>query len=326
MPKNKYTDSLKTNGTLWAEKWLHSRNVINIKTNSSLIFGTSNDGRIYGVWVLTRLHNKKSIEPVTISNLDYNTPERYFEKNRIEKAYTLVARGYEPFADSGLSLDHSKYLLIPRELMVKYLRKRSPKKEGGRVTMDIGFDSKQNSRWTTEGVKYYPMFNQKEQQETQKNFSAPLDINTSSVWTGKFEGQYFETYRKEQDAIRKKLFGNNVYSKCCICGNQYPVDLMWASHIKKRSECTDSEMGDIDNICAPMCKLGCDELFEKGYIVIKDGWVKINGNKRQGLADLSKVLIKLENKRCLVWGNYNRTYFEWHYNKHMTESISFKTL
>ena len=49
-----------------------------------------------------------------------------------------------------------------------------------------------------------------------------------------------------------------------------------AAHIKKRSFSSTEEKLDYKNIVMPMCKFGCDELYEKGYIIIKDGQVVIN--------------------------------------------------
>ncbi|MDT9719645.1 hypothetical protein QVE09_12065 [Paenibacillus sp. ClWae2A] len=39
--------------------------------------------------------------------------------------------------------------------------------------------------------------------------------------------------RKEQSFLRKQLFKNKKVGTCGICGNQYPLDLSVAAHIKR---------------------------------------------------------------------------------------------
>ncbi len=78
--------------------------------------------------------------------------------------------------------------------------------------------------------------------------------------------------RTEQDYLRSQLFKGNEYFECGICGNKYPVLFLVAAHIKKRSECTLKEQND-KSIVMPMCNFGCDELYENGYISVKQGKV-----------------------------------------------------
>ena len=51
--------------------------------------------------------------------------------------------------------------------------------------------------------------------------------------------------------------------------------MVWCSHIKKRRHCTNEEQVN-RNVVMPMCKFGCDELFERGYIYVEEGEIKIN--------------------------------------------------
>lgn len=46
------------------------------------------------------------------------------------------------------------------------------------------------------------------------------------------------------------------------------VELLVASHIKRRSECSRGQKKDYRNNALAMCRCGCDELFELGYIVV----------------------------------------------------------
>ena len=69
------------------------------------------------------------------------------------------------------------------------------------------------------------------------------------------------------------ILKNLPFNTCCIYNKKYPVSFLVAAHIKKRAECTLDEKKDFLNIVAPMCKMGCDELYEKGYIGVVDGSV-----------------------------------------------------
>ena len=77
--------------------------------------------------------------------------------------------------------------------------------------------------------------------------------------------------RREQSFLRQYLFGENEVGTCVICGNELPVFLLVAAHIKPRAKCNDAERRDYANNVVPMCLLGCDALFKRGFIVIVDG-------------------------------------------------------
>ena len=118
------------------------------------------------------------------------------------------------------------------------------------------------------------------------------------------------SYRKEQSFLRANLFRDTPIAKCCMCGENYPVRFLVAAHIKKRLECSLEEKKDFDNIVAPMCKFGCDELFEKGYIFVEEGTVK----SRQKLPTTNRVktyIQSITSKRCLAWNARSASYFRW---------------
>ncbi|MGD0032533.1 HNH endonuclease [Paenibacillus illinoisensis] len=117
--------------------------------------------------------------------------------------------------------------------------------------------------------------------------------------------------RKEQPFLRKQLFKNKKVGTCGICGNQYPVDLLVAAHIKKRSKCSREERLDYKNIVIPMCKFGCDDLFEKGYIIVVDGKV-LRNSKKSYTPNLLEKVVQIESRECQHWNENTRKYFEWH--------------
>lgn len=121
----------------------------------------------------------------------------------------------------------------------------------------------------------------------------------------------FTLARAEQGFLRKSLFGDNRYARCCICGESYPVELMVAAHIKKRSECSEEEKRDYKCIVAPMCKLGCDELYERGFISVSDGLVVVIKWPTEDSA-LTTILKSLDGNSCSYWNEGTKAYFKWH--------------
>jgi hypothetical protein len=93
-----------------------------------------------------------------------------------------------------------------------------------------------------------------------------------------------------------------------------PLALLVAAHIKPRSECSRQERLDAENIVFGVCVLGCDALYEKGFVAVLPGG-KIHVTSR--LDDVSKALRialkSLHGRRCAAWkAGKNDRYFAWH--------------
>lgn len=75
------------------------------------------------------------------------------------------------------------------------------------------------------------------------------------------------TGRVEQALIRKYLAAGET-GDCTLCGRTFPVELLVAAHIKRRSLCSDFERRDFHNNVMLACRFGCDELFERGWVFV----------------------------------------------------------
>ena len=127
--------------------------------------------------------------------------------------------------------------------------------------------------------------------------------------------------RKEQAALRRTLFNNRPNGTCCICLEQLPVSFLWASHLKKRSLCSTEEKLDFHNVAAPMCKFGCDELYEKGYIGVQNGKiVKVKHDCRTSF--INNYISKVIGKECNAWSRDSKQYFDWHYTWHQDKVVT----
>ncbi len=121
--------------------------------------------------------------------------------------------------------------------------------------------------------------------------------------------------RKEQRYLKDHLLGSSQVSSCCMCGLELPVELLRAAHIKKRSECSRQEKLDF-NIVMPACVLGCDSLYEDGWIVVDStGTIQQGRGRGKGTGDLNSGVNNLVGNECFSHSKKNSEYFQWHYDK-----------
>ncbi len=128
------------------------------------------------------------------------------------------------------------------------------------------------------------------------------------------ESEYQTKRRLEQGYLKSLLFGKNTIGKCACCKKEFPISFLVTAHIKKRSFCSEPEKLD-PNIVMPMCKLGCDEIYEKGYISVLNGKF-INMNKTPISDSLIEYIKTIENNSCEFYSNDTKMYFEWHLKHH----------
>lgn len=141
-------------------------------------------------------------------------------------------------------------------------------------------------------------------------------VSTLSDVTSSLDREGKVKSRIEQNFLRSSLFGKKSIGQCCICGRTLPVALLWAAHIKKRSACSLQEKKDYKNIVAPMCKLGCDELYERKYISINPEGQVVITKKGVSTPFLKEYLEDLEGRMCLSWNEDSKKYFTWHHWHH----------
>jgi hypothetical protein len=117
--------------------------------------------------------------------------------------------------------------------------------------------------------------------------------------------------RREQSFLRKTLFGASKTARCSICETNLPVNLLVAAHIKPRAHCSDGEKRDFKWNVFPLCVLGCDALFERGLIVVKDGIIYVRST-HLGSERLTALLSAIKGKSAQFWSKESSGYFAWH--------------
>ena len=128
------------------------------------------------------------------------------------------------------------------------------------------------------------------------------------------DGRSLATYRPEQGQLARSLFQGRASTTCAFCGRDLPVGLLVAAHIKPRHIATLRERADY-NIVVPTCTLGCDALFEHGYVVVSDeGAIQIG--RHPSTPALKTALEELTGRRVEGFSELNAAYFRWHKGAH----------
>ena len=157
------------------------------------------------------------------------------------------------------------------------------------------------NRFPIQDISHSPKINEAEYIESITN---PLDSLEN------LDSEVTSSHRKEQAFLRQTLFKNKLTAKCAICGKEFPVKMLCCSHIKKRCLCSIEEKKDYANIVVPMCTFGCDALYEKGFLGVKDGKIVII--KTTGIQWLDDYLNSLSGKDVECYNENNKKYFDEH--------------
>lgn len=125
--------------------------------------------------------------------------------------------------------------------------------------------------------------------------------------------------RLEQAKLRKILLDGKNVQNCQLCGNPFATEFLVAAHIKPRRLCSEKERLD-SNIAILLCKFGCDELFEKGYLVVGSTG-QIIQNKETSNNIPNSLIKSLSANLCVGWDKQtNGKYFEEHRKFHFTRT------
>jgi len=116
--------------------------------------------------------------------------------------------------------------------------------------------------------------------------------------------------RGEQSELRRRLLRGRTVALCSICGEELNESLLVAAHIKKRASCSGEEKLD-PQVVVLMCKLGCDALYEYGYLSVEHGVVK---TRRIGTDPprITRLLNRLHDREFPEWTERRSEYFAWH--------------
>jgi hypothetical protein len=123
--------------------------------------------------------------------------------------------------------------------------------------------------------------------------------------------------RREQRHVRTRLgirTGDpERLHTCGLCGELRPERLLVAAHIKSRALCTEEERRDFDAIAMPACLLGCDALFEHGYLTVgPDGMIQVDDRANA----FAGTAVRLAGRAAPAWNPERAPHFRWHREHH----------
>lgn len=121
--------------------------------------------------------------------------------------------------------------------------------------------------------------------------------------------------RVEQSLLRTILLGKKATECCALCGRDLPVDLLVIGHIRKRNSCTPEIKKDLANVMS-VCLLGCDRLFENGYVTVDEAGVIQQGPSWKLVPSIQAVIKPLIGTKCSAWSQAAEKYFGWHRKHH----------
>lgn len=139
------------------------------------------------------------------------------------------------------------------------------------------------------------------------------------VRAGETTRQALTNRRLEQSYLRKALLGGETLAPCALCGTTLPASLLVAAHIKKRSQCTDAERWSFATVAMLACLLGCDALYEQGFVTVGRAGRIIPGKEADSQM-LRELVTKLTMGTCSAWSPRSAANFKAHASEHGSHS------
>lgn len=124
--------------------------------------------------------------------------------------------------------------------------------------------------------------------------------------------------RREHILLKQLLFQGRTEMECALCSRNFPTRLLSVAHIKRRAMASKQDRKNRFIVMAA-CYLGCDALYERGYISVGDNGKIIVLSKSRTSDDLSSYIDNLEHKECKIYSKENRRFFEDHYKFHISK-------
>ncbi|NYI42619.1 hypothetical protein [Demequina lutea] len=102
--------------------------------------------------------------------------------------------------------------------------------------------------------------------------------------------------RVEQGTLRGGLLNGRLEAPCDLCGRTLPKELLVAAHIAPRASLSDAERREFSKVAMLACVLGCDALFELGYVEVDSSGVIVEGLRPKTAAIQTATAALLGNK------------------------------
>jgi len=77
-------------------------------------------------------------------------------------------------------------------------------------------------------------------------------------------------------------------------------------------EASQARERDLSHIAMPICLVGCDTLFERGFAAVSSAGRIVTSRRFRRPSDISRLLSGLEGRRCPAHTEGSEAYFAWH--------------
>jgi hypothetical protein len=135
-----------------------------------------------------------------------------------------------------------------------------------------------------------------------------------TVFAGALERMGLAPHRGEQANLRLLLMPATASSGvCALCGLDLPSRMLTAAHIKRRKDCDAAERRDLANIGMLACLLGCDALYEHGYISVANKGILLTSQAVEETPSLAfHVRSRITGQTTPWWRESREKYYAWH--------------
>jgi hypothetical protein len=138
------------------------------------------------------------------------------------------------------------------------------------------------------------------------------DKDAATGFNGELERSATRAYRGEQAALKRHLLPGAT-GECALCGRTFPRTFLIAAHIKKRAMCSDDEKRDFANVAMLACSLGCDSLYEHGYVTVAEGGMIQVSPLAESMPGVHEHIQTHLVGQTVSWWNAGRApHFHWH--------------
>lgn len=130
------------------------------------------------------------------------------------------------------------------------------------------------------------------------SMNPPEPASVDEMWElGETDATTIGRRRREQGRLRAYLLDGRDLASCDICGREWPASLLVAAHIKPRAVSDEEHRKDFASIAMLACALGCDQLFELGYVSVDEYGVVKPGRDAETAA-LQSIFDRLAGRNC----------------------------
>jgi hypothetical protein len=141
---------------------------------------------------------------------------------------------------------------------------------------------------------------------------AEAELSSQLLVSGSLDATTLSSRRIEQAQLRHLHFGSKKFVECNLCGRKLPRCVLVVGHIKPRAQCSPAERRDLPNVAMPICLLGCDTLYERGFVSVSQSGRIITSKTTARNKGLKEILSILKKRTCSKHSAYSEKYFAWH--------------